>query len=295
MTAHVYERLSAFLDEELPDADRADVDLHLESCPECAQRLAELRAVDALALTLSGDAEPGPDLSARVRARLEKSREASRPRSTPWWWAAAAAVVLSVVPWMIVREAPPSESSRPVTGEKAAAPEKDAAKQAAPAPAAPKVQLAPPPQTRKGLSPSFNRAAKPAPVARDAKKRTDMAPIDGALEDAGSGEAFSPPAPAAAAPEPREEQKAERSDTGRVRAQAGFAGAPAASRRQGAQDPELAAIDAAAEAYQRGRRPEDLRRLRALADEYLRAPERAGAAHVRELLAAAGAEESRGR
>ena len=36
VSEHVRERLSAFLDGELPSAERAEVEAHLESCPECA-------------------------------------------------------------------------------------------------------------------------------------------------------------------------------------------------------------------------------------------------------------------
>lgn len=49
---HVDPDLSAYLDGELPAADRARVEAHLATCESCAQRLRELRATAALIASL---------------------------------------------------------------------------------------------------------------------------------------------------------------------------------------------------------------------------------------------------
>jgi hypothetical protein len=112
MSAHERERLSAYLDDELTAADRAEVEAHLATCAACAAFLAQMAEVDDVARRLpvetpSGyfDAFPG-----RVRARVAK--EGSPPASTVqpqarwrlpvWTWAAAAALVLAVLTPMTI-------------------------------------------------------------------------------------------------------------------------------------------------------------------------------------------------
>jgi hypothetical protein len=94
--AHVRDHLSAYLDGELLAPERAAVETHLRTCPECARHLEELGAVDEAARELDVEAPPGyfDSLPTRVRARLP----APRPRTLPAWvWAAAAAVVLAAL------------------------------------------------------------------------------------------------------------------------------------------------------------------------------------------------------
>src|SRR5262245_7788334 len=104
MSPHVADRLSAYLDAELPPAERSDVDLHLASCADCRSLLEELRMVDALARDLPElDMPEGTrDLPARVRAQLEKSRKPVV--GTPWWLAAAAVLAVAVAPLLLLRE-----------------------------------------------------------------------------------------------------------------------------------------------------------------------------------------------
>ncbi|MCG6928032.1 MAG: zf-HC2 domain-containing protein [Acidobacteria bacterium] len=105
MTPHERERLSAWLDGELPPAERAEVEGHLAACEECAALLADLGAVDGLARELPAEPPAGylEGFPARVRARIEgsiRARGATPPprwRIPVWTWAAAAVLVLAVV------------------------------------------------------------------------------------------------------------------------------------------------------------------------------------------------------
>ena len=66
----VIDRLSAFIDGELPDAERQAVERHLDGCPACAavhRRLAEAWALVAEAPRVA----PRVDLWPRIEARLE--------------------------------------------------------------------------------------------------------------------------------------------------------------------------------------------------------------------------------
>jgi hypothetical protein len=109
VSAHVQERLSEYLDDELVPAERAAIDAHLRECPECARRLEELAAVDDLARALPAEAPEGyfTDFSARVRARVAPKGARPLPRSLPaWLLAAAAALALGVtVPALLRRDA----------------------------------------------------------------------------------------------------------------------------------------------------------------------------------------------
>jgi len=58
MSPHPVESLSAFLDDELEDAERRGVEAHLAGCPSCARHLRELSAVDALARGIPPAAAP---------------------------------------------------------------------------------------------------------------------------------------------------------------------------------------------------------------------------------------------
>jgi len=68
------ERLSAYLDGELPQAGAAAVREHLQECPRCAARLDELRSLGRALEALEGAAVP-PDFAARVRQAAEARRE----------------------------------------------------------------------------------------------------------------------------------------------------------------------------------------------------------------------------
>jgi tetratricopeptide (TPR) repeat protein len=65
------ERLSEYLDEELPPDERAQVESHLAGCSACRTVLGELRAVTARAAALPPSA-PATDLWPGISARLER-------------------------------------------------------------------------------------------------------------------------------------------------------------------------------------------------------------------------------
>lgn len=96
MSGHVVERLSPFLDGEVEEAERREIELHLAGCAACAAYLADLAAVDAEARELDVVAPPGyfEALPGRVRSRLR-----GRPpqRLPVWGWAAAAALLIAVL------------------------------------------------------------------------------------------------------------------------------------------------------------------------------------------------------
>ena len=117
MSAHERERLSAYLDGELPVAERAEVAAHLATCSQCRSVLAEMEALDKRARELPLDAPPGyfDTLPGRVRDRIEglsptrRTAPARTRRTLPTWtWAAAAALILGVVTPLTLRQMAPS-------------------------------------------------------------------------------------------------------------------------------------------------------------------------------------------
>jgi len=114
MSGHERERLSAYLDRELPPGEQAAVETHLAACPECAAFLAELAAVDEAAASLPAEAPEGyfEAFPARMRSRLE-TRKALARRVPTWTWAAAAALLLAVVTPLTLRQLRPSSGAAP--------------------------------------------------------------------------------------------------------------------------------------------------------------------------------------
>lgn len=137
MSEHVRDRLSAYLDRELPPTDDDAVVAHLRGCEACRSHLAALTSVDKAARALPVEAPAGyfDTLPGRVRARLEatsatravedEERERKRgpapgrvgpparafgssvrrPLGLPaWTWAVAAALLLAVVTPLTLRE-----------------------------------------------------------------------------------------------------------------------------------------------------------------------------------------------
>jgi hypothetical protein len=196
MSGHERERLSAYLDQELPPDERAAVEAHLSACPECAAFLTELAAVDEAAASLPAEAPEGyfESFPARVRSRLEPLKAASPRRRVPaWTWAAAAALLLAVVTPLTLRQLRPAPAEAPATAPVALQPAPstaepklaDEARRPEPPPAASRTRPGPP--GKGGPVPAPAPAAAP-PTAPQEKAEADFAREPGPL----------PPAPAQA-------------------------------------------------------------------------------------------------
>lgn len=205
MSGHPGERLSAFLDGELPVSERAEVAAHIRECAECARQVEELSAVDALARELRVDAPEGyfDALPARVRARVRR-----RPRLLPVavWAAAAAAVLVAVVAPLTLqrtRSLAPSAAERMAEQGTAVPPATVTSAYATPAPAvSPALRAA-------GARPDFSLPTS-AP-AEEARARRDVPSGRLAQRDRAQNAMTAPraaPALAATAPEPERLHKA---------------------------------------------------------------------------------------
>ena len=168
--SHPRERISAWLDGEIGEPEKVEVERHLESCAECRELVANLRALSADAAS-----EPVPpvpeDLPSRIRRRIGNI-EAAQPgrswffRALPWSTAAslaAAAVLLAIflpAEWEKWRAPAPVERVLPAS-------EEDVGKGA------------PPPGEREVLSKVAAASAPPAPTKKTAveKKTTPVPPV----------------------------------------------------------------------------------------------------------------------
>jgi anti-sigma factor RsiW len=94
-------RILAYVDGQLKESERPDVEKHLTACAPCRLRVEEFRAVSSLLEELPV-IEPSPGFDARVRALV-----AAEPVKTNWWawlrvpprvaFAASALLVASLV------------------------------------------------------------------------------------------------------------------------------------------------------------------------------------------------------
>ena len=256
---HERERLSAYLDGELPAAAAAAVAAHVAACPDCAERLAELATVDERFAATPLDAPDGyfDTYAARVRARIEAAPPRAAARRVPAWaWAVAAAVVLAVVTPLTLRR--PGVIAPPANG--AAAPDRRAdrvavapqpgevggiARPTAPSPvvsqpaaAAPTVERPAPESPQSAPSMPARRTAEPGPeqVARPAASGSVAPPAAGAVS--GPPTAAAVPAPATATATVREAAAPAMADAAAANTGAGPAAAGgAAGRLQGAEKP----------------------------------------------------------
>ncbi|HSD65163.1 MAG TPA: zf-HC2 domain-containing protein, partial [Vicinamibacteria bacterium] len=111
MSGHERERLSAYLDRELPPDERLMVEAHLAGCAGCTALLAELAAADEAAAALPAEAPAGyfESFPARVRSRLGPRKAQAPARRLPaWTWAAAAGLLLAIVVPLTLRQLPPT-------------------------------------------------------------------------------------------------------------------------------------------------------------------------------------------
>ena len=72
-------RMLGYIDGRLKESERAEVEKHLASCPPCALRVEEFRAVSGLLDELPV-IEPSPEFDTRVRALV-----AAEPVKKDWW------------------------------------------------------------------------------------------------------------------------------------------------------------------------------------------------------------------
>jgi hypothetical protein len=165
VSAHLGERLSAFLDGEMSAADRTEAQAHLRECAHCARAMEEMASVDALARELTVEAPEGyfDALPGRVRARL---RAPHRRRIAPMaiWAAAAAAVVMFAVvtPQMVLKKdaapAPAAAAARETPAPRSlAVPAPTALPGAAPRAAAEGFEAAPAPAVPAPAAPALGR------------------------------------------------------------------------------------------------------------------------------------------
>jgi len=198
MSAHVRDRLSAYLDQELRPAERTAVETHLHGCDACRQHLETLAAVDAAARALPVEAPAGyfDALPARVRARLEGSAPPARRvalRVPAWTWAAAAVLVLGVItPLTMVRLWSSREEPLPAPRPEALAPPTEAAS-----------PLADARGEKEEMKPSAVGELKLRRDATDSGRSTTPVPAGGSIPAIGSARdtfAQAPPAPPAENP-----------------------------------------------------------------------------------------------
>jgi anti-sigma factor RsiW len=210
VSAHVaFEKISAFLDAELPELERLEVQRHLETCAACADLLVQTIAADQAARGTPVQAPEGyfDALPGRIRQRLR----ASRRRVVPvWGWAVAAALLLAVMTPLLNRDpfatfkqpsAPPAFEEKPqppatTLPVPAAVPAEPAPVYPLPKPQAPAARAVPSPSPV-GPGPTEGRLA-----TRELRERKDA---DGSVAaeapaaDTASGFAAAP-APAVAPP-----------------------------------------------------------------------------------------------
>ena len=113
MTDRWMERLSDYIDDELPPAERSAVEAHLETCRECSVELADLRQVVHRAHHLD-DALPKRDLWPGIARQIGATPLRAQPVRRRWSFSfpqlAAAAVVLMTLSggtvWLMQSGAP---------------------------------------------------------------------------------------------------------------------------------------------------------------------------------------------
>jgi len=221
VTAHETERLSAWLDGELPPEDRRVVEAHLEGCPECRSRVAALRAADEAARELPAEAPEGyfDDFAARVRARIAEEptrRPFPHPRRVPWpVWAGAlaAALVLAVVVPRTLERAPAPDLEQTLPSRVTGAAETAAPPAPSPAPAAPVVADSAREVSSEAGTPLHNevrrekKEARPVVPGGPARQATEAPAASPPAQPGGSGPAERRAEGFAVAPAPRADEE----------------------------------------------------------------------------------------
>ncbi|MGD8894515.1 MAG: anti-sigma factor [Acidobacteriota bacterium] len=106
--AELDDRLDAWVDRTLPEADRREVESHLAACPACREQERRLRQLLAHASALPRSVSPPRDLWPEISRRIERERAWSRPRIRSWQplLAVAAAVVIALLAVVLRQPAP---------------------------------------------------------------------------------------------------------------------------------------------------------------------------------------------
>ena len=138
------ERLAAYIEGDLPPAERAEADRHLAECAACAKALAELRAIadDAAQLPML---TPSRDLWAGIEARiatpvtrLDAVRASVRRAPRRHWQfalAASALIAVSAGTTYLITTKSSAAGTQPVSVATSVAPRSDSQTAVAPAPA----------------------------------------------------------------------------------------------------------------------------------------------------------------
>jgi hypothetical protein len=122
----VDEMLAAWIEGDLDEAGRRDVDAHVRGCLRCAAIVRDINAIRMDAARLP-ELEPSSDLWAGIAARIEAPVVELAPRRTSWqprlrWMAAAAAVLVTVtsgITWSIAMRQRATSSPSVATGSPA--------------------------------------------------------------------------------------------------------------------------------------------------------------------------------
>jgi len=123
------DKLSDYLDDELPSDERAAVAAHLASCAHCARVAADLEKVVLRAKTVTAR-PPQEDLWPGVHARIDRISQPRRISFTPAQLAAAAALLVAVsggAAWKLAQQPPaPAIARTQPTAPTAASSEREA-------------------------------------------------------------------------------------------------------------------------------------------------------------------------
>jgi anti-sigma factor RsiW len=76
-------KLSAYLDDELPEEEQREIERHLDGCSACRMAVERLRMASSLSDPF-GEIEPSPWFTLQVRKRIAKERSGSRIPVPVW-------------------------------------------------------------------------------------------------------------------------------------------------------------------------------------------------------------------
>ncbi|WP_379160873.1 anti-sigma factor family protein [Paenibacillus sp. sgz5001063] len=98
MTCHLEDQLSAYMDDELTDEERRQVESHLENCESCQLLLEELLSVHSTVVHAFGEIQEPENLEIRVLQALSGTKERASAEKG-WLLVPIAAFVSLVILW----------------------------------------------------------------------------------------------------------------------------------------------------------------------------------------------------